>query len=105
LDFLTKLPAEVFTELMSDDFLDVMNEMQVFKTIEAYLGHRDTLRPLLDEEDPANDEVVVALLTESEKKAREEAKAKKLEEEKKVRENADAKEADALKALDDLGKI
>jgi hypothetical protein len=44
----------------------------VVKAIDQYLRYRDTIRPLLEEEDPAND---TTHLTEEEKKHREEVKA------------------------------
>ncbi len=61
--------------------------------------------PLLEEEDPANDEQLIKHLTEEEKKARDDAKAAKAEEAKKGEEEKAAKEAEEVGAMDDLGKI
>ena len=75
------------------------------KLITSYIKYRDAIKPLLDEEDPANDEQVIKQLTEEERKAREDAKVAKAEEEKKAKEEEAAKEAERVAAMDDLGKI
>ena len=85
--------------------MNVKEEMTVVRIINSYLKHRDSIRPLLEEEQHANDQAVVALLNEEEKKHREDAKHAKEVEETKIKEETKVKEADAFKALDDLGKI
>ena len=61
--------------MLNSHDLKVKEEQVVVKVVEAYLRVRDPLKPLLEEEDPAHDPKVVALLTEEEKKAREDTKA------------------------------
>jgi hypothetical protein len=73
--------------------------------VTSYLILRDPLRPLLDEEDPAQDPKVVSQLTEEEKKAREDAKAAKMAEAKAAEKEAAAKEAEEIAGKDELGKI
>jgi hypothetical protein len=82
--FLAKLPVDILTELLSEDTLQVQQEIEVVKVVEGYIKSRKSISPLLEEEDPANDEAIVSILTEDEKKAREDAKAKKAEESKKL---------------------
>jgi chemotaxis protein histidine kinase CheA len=99
------LPVEALIDLLKDDKLKIDEEILIVKLITSYIKYRDAIKPLLDEEDPANDEQVIKQLTEEEKKAREDAKAAKAEEEKKAKEGEAAKEAERVAAMDDLGKI
>ena len=101
-DHLMSLPIPIFTEVLGEESLHVADEIFVVKAIDQYLRFRDTIRPLLEEEDPAND---TTHLTEEEKKHREEVKAQHAEERKKAEEEALAKEAEAVAAMDALGKI
>lgn len=66
---------------------------------------REDIKPLLEEEDPANEGTIIQHLTEEEKKHREETKKAKAEEEKKQADDFKAKEAELLAAKDPLGKI
>lgn len=102
---LVTLPVEALIELLKDDKLKIDEEILTVKLITSYIKYRDAIKPLLDEEDPANDEQVIKQLTEEEKKAREDAKVAKAEEEKKAKEEEAAKEAERVAAMDDLGKI
>jgi hypothetical protein len=102
---LVTLPVEALIELLKDDKLKIDEEILTVKLITSYIKYRDAIKPLLDEEDPANDEQVIKQLTEEERKAREDAKVAKAEEEKKAKEEEAAKEAERVAAMDDLGKI
>ena len=102
---LVTLPVEALIELLKDDKLKIDEEILTVKLITSYIKYRDAIKPLLDEEDPANDEQVIKQLTEEERKAREDAKVAKAEEEKKAKEEEAAKEAERVTAMDDLGKI
>ena len=102
---LVTLPVEALIELLKDDKLKIDEEILTVKLITSYIKYRDAIKPLLDEEDPANDEQVIKQLTEEERKAREYAKVAKAEEEKKAKEEEAAKEAERVAAMDDLGKI
>ena len=81
------------------------DESQVVALVEAYLKHREDIKPLLEEEEPANDEAVLKALTDEERKHREEAKAAKAAAAKAALDEAHAKEAAAVAAMDPLGKI
>jgi hypothetical protein len=72
---LNAIPAEVLAELLAQDELKVAEEAAVIAAIDAYLKSRDEIKPLLEEEEQANDAALVALLSEEEKKSREDAKA------------------------------
>ena len=72
---LNAIPAEVLAELLAQDELKVAEEAAVIAAIDAYLKNRDEIKPLLEEEEQANDAALVALLSEEEKKSREDAKA------------------------------
>jgi len=99
------LPADILAELLAQDELKVAEESAVIALVDAYMKSRDEIKPLLEEEEQANDAALVALLSEEEKKSREDAKAQKAEEALKAAEDAKAKEEEAFNALDDLGKI
>ena len=77
---LVTLPVEALIELIKDDKLKIDEEIIVVNLIISYMKYRDAIKPLLEEEDPANDEQVIKQLTEVEKKARDDAKAAKAEE-------------------------
>ncbi len=83
---LVSLPVEALIDLLRDDRLNVDEEILTVDLITSYIKYREAIKPLLDEEDPANDEQVLRQLNEEEKKAREEARAAKAEEEKKAKE-------------------
>ncbi len=83
---LVSLPVEALIDLLRDDRLNVDEEILIVDLITSYIKYREAIKPLLDEEDPANDEQVLRQLNEEEKKAREEARAAKAEEEKKAKE-------------------
>jgi chemotaxis protein histidine kinase CheA len=102
---LVTLPVEALIDLLKDDKVKIDEEILIVKLITSYIKYRDAIKPLLDEEDPANDEQVIKQLTEVEKKARDDAKAAKAEEEKKAKEGESAKEAERVAAMDGLGKI
>ncbi len=102
---LVTLPVEALIDLLKDDKLKIDEEILIVKLITSYIKYRDAIKPLLDEEDPANDEQVIKQLTEVEKKARDDAKAAKAEEEKKAKEGEAKKEAERVAAMDGLGKI
>jgi hypothetical protein len=74
---LVTLPVEALIELLKDDKLKIDEEILTVKLITSYIKYRDAIKPLLDEEDPANDEQVIKQLTEEERKAREDAKVAK----------------------------
>ena len=74
------LPVEALIEIIKDDKLKIDEEIIVVNLIISYIKYRDAIKPLLEEEDPANDEQVIKQLTEVEKKARDDAKAAKAEE-------------------------
>lgn len=102
---LLTLPVEALIDLIKDDKLKIDEEILIVKLITSYTKYRDAIKPLLDEEDPANDEQVIKQLTEQEKKAREDAKAAKAKEENKAKEAEAKKEAERVAAKDNLGKI
>ena len=81
---LVTLPVEALIEFLKDDKLKVEEEILIVNLITSYIKFRDAIKPLLDEEDPANDEQVIKQLKEEERKAREDAKAAKAEEDKKA---------------------
>ena len=83
----------------------VTEEIQVVKAVQGYIQSRDSIKPLLPEEDPANDPSITSHLTEEEKKHREEAAHKKAEEEKKHADEENKKETESIAAMDGLGKI
>ena len=80
-------------------------EITVVKLVTSYIKYREGIKPVLDEEDPANDSQVIAQLTEEEKKHREDARAAKAEEEKKAAEEAAKTEAEKVAAMEPLAKI
>ena len=56
---LVTLPVEALIDLLKDDKLKIDEEILIVKLITSYIKYRDAIKPLLDEEDPANDEQVI----------------------------------------------
>lgn len=46
----------MFYELLQNEEINVTEEIQVVKAVEGYMRTRSEIMPLLEEEDPANDE-------------------------------------------------
>lgn len=72
-EFLNDLPFDMFLSLIEDPELNVSEEYQVVKAIDRYLNHR---RALPQSQDDEEDPIATSLLTEEEKKHREELKLK-----------------------------
>jgi hypothetical protein len=100
--FMNEMPFDAFLDFISHDNIEISEEIDIVKMITKYLQKRNSIMPLLPEEDPVND---LTHLTEEEKKVREVAKAKHVEEEKKKHVEEEKKNEDKVKAMDELGKI
>jgi len=96
------MPFDAFLEFISHDDIEVKTEQEVVKMVQKYMQKRNTVQPLLPEEDPVND---LSHLTEEEKKKREESKAKQDEEENKKKEEEKKARDEKLAKLDELGKM
>ena len=73
--------------------------------LSAYLTHRAALRPFLPDEDPSSDPVLLAQLTEDERRARDEARAARAAEALKAKEEEAAQEAERVAAMDELARV
>jgi hypothetical protein len=52
--------VEKVVEFLKDEKVNIQEEVLVVNFVTSYIKHRDNVKPLLDEEDPANDSQVIA---------------------------------------------
>ena len=54
------LPVERLIEIIRDERVNVEEEITIVKLVTSYIKYREGIKPVLDEEDPANDSQVIA---------------------------------------------